>query len=201
MIANALSPSQLDMEKLDLLSKHAASITVFPDGRIEAGWFSSKKGSVSGLIVASGWLSLRIPPPGFYSTEAIRKRRVFELHTNPYLNAPFRIAPNLVSEPVSKFEILKDEPTTLDDAHKVHGYFKPAHLPLLDYQVEILKNGAVVLTATSLGLKFYHVTADDEALRNCRTEQQLAEHYSTHLRNDAFLQGHGSQYGMPPDCR
>ena len=89
-----------------MFAKWSNSFQVFEDERFEFGMFP--KNSLNHLMVVEGWFTGKAPPPGHYSTEALKQNGKYVVEQNPFFDEPFIIDPNLESKELTKFSIRAD---------------------------------------------------------------------------------------------
>lgn len=102
-MAKSYTVSKSDLDVLRKFANWSNSFQVFEDERYEVGFVP--KSSLNHLMIVEGYLTGKAPPPGHYSTEALRKQGKYVVEDKPFFDEPFTIDPHLDVAELTRFEI------------------------------------------------------------------------------------------------
>ncbi|MEW2914948.1 hypothetical protein [Leisingera sp. JC11] len=102
-MGKSYAASKSDLGVLRKFANWSNSFQVFEDERYEIGFLPNI--SLNHLMIAEGFFTGKAPPPGYYSTEALKEQGKYVVEDKPFFDQPFIIDPNIASDELTKFSI------------------------------------------------------------------------------------------------
>lgn len=102
-MAKSYAASKSDLDVLRKFAKWSNSFQVFEDERYEVGFVPNN--SLNHLMIVEGYLTGKAPPPGHYSTSALKEQGKYVVEEKPFFDQPFIIDPHIDVAELTRFDL------------------------------------------------------------------------------------------------